>query len=284
MTGPNTEQAEYWGQSESGRKWLTFEDELDANHAPVLDLVLDRSGLAGGMNVLDIGCGTGASVLAAAARIGASGHVTGLDISEPFLQRARDRADKAGCANASFLLADAQVYDFAPELYDSVISRFGVMFFSDPIAAFANIARAMRPGALLTFAAWGDLKQNPWFRTTHAIAAKRLGSPPRMDPHAPGPLAFQDLDRVGNLLEAAGLQMRVGEAVPMDLTPQGSLEDVVAIAAKVGPAARVMAHFEATTEDAEAITRDLAAEFSRYQTDMGIRVPALINLVQAEKP
>jgi len=282
METGNEDQAAYWGQSASGQKWLTFEDQLDANHVPVLDLVLEKAALRPGMQVLDIGCGTGASVIAAAAQVGESGFVTGADISEPFMERARARAAAAGVSNVDFTVADAQSYPFKPESYDAIISRFGVMFFADPVAAFANMARALRPGGQMTFATWGPLAGNPWFSVTHKIAASRLGSPPKLGADAPGPMAFQDVERVTGLFNAAGLSVQV-ETHDMHLTPLGTLSDVVALSTRVGPAARIMGLFEGTEEDAAAIAEGVADAFSAHVTPDGVRLPALINLFQARR-
>ncbi len=277
----NGDQEEFWGKSEMGTRWLTFEDQLDHLFAPVLDLVLDRAALADGMRVIDIGCGTGASALRAAQQVGPKGHVLGVDISEQFLERARNRADQVKLDNLEFRYADAQVAELSSGDVDAMISRFGVMFFTDPGAAFANMARALKPGGQITFAAWAGLSENPWFKIPHISAVKRLGQPPKVDRNAPGPLAFHDRDRVAGLMAQAGLNDIRIEAVPLALTAPASVEDAALLCTRVGPAARVIDHFEGTQEDVDAIVHDVAEEFDAFQTSKGVQVPAVINLLRA---
>lgn len=281
MDSPNADQRDYWSASPSGAKWLTYEDQLDAVLAPVLDLVIARSEIGPGDKVLDIGCGTGASLLAAARAVGSAGDVLGVDISAPFLDRAGQRARAAGPGRISVLNADAQVHAFAPGARDALISRFGVMFFSDPQAAFANMARALRPGGSMTFAAWSGMTNNPWFRVPFEAAAARLGRPPAADPDAPGPMAFQDSPRVMDLMRRAGLDKVSCEVVTVALTPAGGADDVAALCLRVGPAARLMAEFGGSAADAQAIEADILARFSELDRDGRITVPAEINLFRA---
>ena len=284
MDFANKEQAEYWGNSASGTSWLTYEDQLDHLMQPVLDLVLNRSGLTPGMRVLDIGCGTGASTIAAAHHVSPDGHALGIDISNGFLERARNRAQAKGLKNLSFEVTDAQVEPFPANDRDAAISRFGVMFFEDTVAAFANIAKALKPQAKMTFAAWAPLADNLWFKTPFVAAARRLGNPPKVDPNAPGPLAFQDLDRIANMLSDAGLVQIHAEKVCLSLTPKGTVQDAATLCVRVGPAARVISHFEGTEADAAAIQAEVAREFDQFITEQGVRIPATINLFQASRP
>ena len=165
----NQDQAAYWN-SELGRKWVDHEAALDTSFQPVLDLVLNRAALKAGERVLDIGRGTGASTLAAAALVGARGMVEGLDISAPLLARARERA--IGVAAARFTLADAQTHGFVAGGYDVLISRFGVAFFADSVAAFANMGRAIRPGGLCRL---GRAGQEPLVFHWHPCGGRALG-------------------------------------------------------------------------------------------------------------
>ncbi len=283
MLNINGDQEEFWGKSEMGTRWLTFEDQLDTLFQPVLELVLKRSGLSRGMRVLDIGCGTGASALAAAQLVGAEGAVRGIDISEQFLDRARQRASEADLENLAFEYADAQTAELAPGDIDALISRFGVMFFADPTVAFANMARALKPGAQMSFAAWGGLSDNPWFKTPHIAATARLGQPPKVDRNAPGPLAFHDKDRVAGLMADAGLVDVQVTPVPLMLNGPLSVEDAALLCTRVGPAARVIAHFDGTDEDVRAIVETVSRQFEAYATPQGTRIPAVINLLQARR-
>ncbi len=283
MTSENQEQAEFWGNSEQGTKWLTYEDQLDHAFAPVLDLVLNRAALSAGMKVLDIGCGTGVSAIAAARAVGPNGHVLAADISQPFLDRAAKRAERDGLQTLTFQHADAQSYAFAPDQMDAAISRFGVMFFGDSVAAFRNIASALKPGGQMTFASWGPLDANPWFKIPHVAAVRRMGQPPRVDRYAPGPLAFHDIDHVKGLMIQAGLSDITGVAVTLNLTGFGGVEGTAHLVTRVGPAGRVVAHFDGNEADTDAIQQAVAEEFRQYQSSSNVLIPATINLYQARR-
>ncbi|EEX10842.1 methyltransferase, UbiE/COQ5 family [Ruegeria lacuscaerulensis ITI-1157] len=283
MQTANEDQAEYWGNSESGTKWLTFEDKLDHMLAPVLDLVLERADLTPGLRVLDIGCGTGAGTVAAARAVGPDGHVLGADISAPFLDRARQRARDLGLSNAAFRLADAQVTPFAPETRDEAISRFGVMFFGDPVAAFANIAKALVPGGRMTFAARGPLSDNPWFRVPHVAATTHLGQPPKYGKYAPGPLAFHDIDHVVGLMNAAGLTDITADRVALHLPGLRDVAETADLCTRVGPAGRVIAHFDGSEIDFGVIRQAVQDAFEGFVADGKVAIPAVINLYQARR-
>ncbi len=283
MHTPNEEQAEYWGKSSSGVRWLTYEDQLDHVFAPVLNLVLNRANIGDGMRVLDIGCGTGVSSLAAAKRVGSSGHVQSADISQAFLDRAEERARAENLNNMSFLYADAQTHAFAEGEFDAAISRFGVMFFQDSVAAFRNIARALKPGGQMTFAAWGPLSTNPWFKIPHIAAAARLGNPPKYGRYAPGPLAFHDLDHVAGMMAEAGLTDIEANPVPLRLPGYNGVKGTAALCTRVGPAARVISHFNGTERDVAAIETDVAKEVEQFDGKNGVEIPAVINLFQARR-
>ena len=126
----------------------------------VNDLLLARSAVAPGEKVLEVGCGTGAATVPLAEAVGGTGEVVGIDISEPMLAAARERISQSGLRNITLLRADAQVHAFEPNRFDLIASRFGVMFFADPVAAFRNLLGAMRPGGRLCFACWASLEEN----------------------------------------------------------------------------------------------------------------------------
>ncbi|MEQ9258684.1 MAG: class I SAM-dependent methyltransferase [Roseovarius sp.] len=277
---PNRDQAEYWA-SAPGEKWVKHQEKLDALLAPVLARLLEEARLAPGERVLDIGCGTGASTLAAAEQVGRQGAVLGADISPPMLTRAKARAEAAGIGQASFLEADVQAHPFEPASFDATISRFGVMFFADPVAAFANVATALREGGRVAFMAWAGLKENPWFSVPRAAAIERLGAPPPGDPRAPGPMAFAEADYAVGLLEAAGLKDVSATPVSLDLTPTGTLDEVAKFSAYLGPAVRILQEMGGTKEDAAAIAQAVRVEFEPYRTETGLRVPAVLNLLTA---
>ena len=189
-------QAALWNGS-AANAWVANQAILDQMFYP-FEAIL-TSGLLPGQRVLDVGCGNGATTLAAARR---TGHCTGVDISAPMIAVARERARDAGL-DAAFLCADVQDHDFATESFDAVISRFGVMFFPDPVAAFTNLHRAARAGASLRLYAWRSPDENP-FMTTAERAAAPLVSLPATTPGQPGQFAFAENARVRDILARGG--------------------------------------------------------------------------------
>lgn len=196
----NDEQATLWN-GPAGHAWVDEQESLDRMFEPFETMLADA--VIAGSRVLDIGCGTGATTIAAARRAGPEGRVTGIDISEPMLALARERAARAGIA-AQFLRADAQSAELAPASFDSLISRFGVMFFGEPVVAFANLNRATRAGGALNALAFRGAAENPFMTTAERAAAPFLPDLPPRKPDAPGQFAFADRDRVRNILESAG--------------------------------------------------------------------------------
>ena len=153
-----------------------------------------------GESVIDVGCGAGETTLRLAAITGAA---LGVDVSEPLLARARERARAVG-SPARFECADATAYDFSGEAADLMTSRFGVMFFADPAKSFANLRKGLKPRARLVFACWREPKLNPWLMAPYAAAIKHVPAPPRPGPEDPGPFSFADEQRVRRILDEAG--------------------------------------------------------------------------------
>ena len=274
----NDDQREFWN-ARAGAKWCDHQEALDALMQPVLDGVLRRADIVEGQVVLDIGCGAGASSMQVADIVGPQGHVLGLDISETLLERAGLRAGDRG--NLSFEAADAMTHPFDTGSFHHLISRFGVMFFSDPQAAFANMARALVPGGAVTFAAWGQIANNPFFTDAAAAARSVLGSPPKTDPDAPGPFAFRDPLPVIDMLGRAGLVDAACDTQVLNLTPRGTLDEFGALLMDIGPVAGAVAHFQATPAQQAEVRQALVAAFAQYETDRGLRLPAEINFFTA---
>ncbi|WP_135504079.1 class I SAM-dependent methyltransferase [Roseovarius aestuariivivens] len=276
---PNADQAEFWSGT-TGQAWVARQAQFDAMMTPVLDLLMDHAQPAPGEAVLDIGCGTGASLLRVATAVGPDGHVTGVDISPPMLDLARRRVAQAGLDHIETYLADAQTHAFTPRFH-AALSRFGVMFFDDPVAAFANIRTAMRPGGRLTFVSWAGMPDNPWFRFPSKVAQARLGSVPRPDPRAPGPMAFSEQDYVLDILQSAGWDRPRAEIATLDLTPPGTVAEVAEFMGREGPASRVVAHHEGTEADIQAIIAGIATLIEDCKTPEGVRIPARLNVFSA---
>lgn len=199
------QQAALWNGL-AGRAWIDAQSVLDDLFEPFEQLLVDavRTGPAG--TVLDVGCGTGATTLAVARALGADGACTGVDVSDPMIAVARERAERERTP-ARFVCADAQTHAFAPASFDMVVSRFGVMFFADPVRAFANLRRAARDGAGLRLLAWRSAAENPFMTTAQRAAAPLLPQLParaQETPDVPGQFAFADRERVHAVLAAGG--------------------------------------------------------------------------------
>ncbi len=199
----NVEQAEFWSQL--APTWLEFEDQLEQVGGPPGELAMARLELLPGQRVVDLGCGSGRTTLELAARVGPGGEAVGVDISAGMLARARERAARSGTGNVEFVYADVQVHELGEARFDAAHSRFGVMFFADPVAAFANIRKALRPGAVLSFVCWQSVFDNEWMLIPGAAVAGVTGSlPPMPGPDEPGPFSLADPGRVHAVLVAAG--------------------------------------------------------------------------------
>ena len=274
----NADQAAFWS-GDAGQRWVTYQDMLDQQMLPVLEQVLQRAGLQAGQQVLDVGCGTGQSSLMAAEAVGLQGHVLGADISPVMVAQARKRA--AGLSQVKFSEVDVAHHRFEPKQFDNVLSRFGVMFFADPVAAFTNIAYAMKPGAQITFAAWGQIPANPWFTLPARVAKEMLGAPPKSDPDAPGPFAFRDIDHVTAMLRSAGFSDVSGHAEPVRFTLPNGARDFSALTTRIGPAAGTLAYFEADEAARAALEAELYQAFSALPDQA---VPGEINYFTAHLP
>src|SRR6267378_2322750 len=167
----NAEQQEYWN-TVAGPRWVGLGGYVERRVRAVNDLLLARSAVAPGEKVLEIGCGTGAATVPFAEAVGERGEIIGIDISEP--------------------QADAQTHRFEPNSFDLITSRFGVMFFADPVAAFTNLLPAARRGGRLCFACWAALEDNRHWLIPYEVALRHLGPSSSKDPRAPGPMAFSD--------------------------------------------------------------------------------------------
>jgi SAM-dependent methyltransferase len=195
----NAEQIEYWN-SAAGDIWVAQQQRIDLQLDPLGRAALRALAPRPGEHVLDVGCGGGQTTLQLAEAVGRGGRVVGIDISSQLLAAARKRNRQV---QATFELADAQTHQFEPA-FDAIYSRFGVMFFADPVAAFANLRRALKPGGRMAFVCWRREAENPAMTMPMAAAAKYLPPTPPQDPDAPGPFAFADDERLSRILEAAG--------------------------------------------------------------------------------
>ncbi len=279
----NDDQEEYWN-SPAGQKWIDHQAEMDNLLSTVKDRLLEKANLQPGEHVLDIGCGTGATTLEIARQVGEGGSVIGADISDLLLSFAESRVTGAEGGALQFMKADVQTHAFAEGRFDAVTSRFGVMFFNDNIAAFRNLARALRPGGRIQFACWGPFPDNPWFTVPRDVAVARLGTPPPFPPDAPGPFAFADGARVVGLLEEAGFTDCQVSTEGVDLKYTGTVEEASILGSSLGVASRIMSEFDGGPEDLAAIQAGITEGFARFKTETGLSVPASLNFFSARTP
>jgi SAM-dependent methyltransferase len=280
MSDINADQRDFW-TDEAGPAWIAQMDAMDRALAPVLDGVLSRAALTPGERVVDIGCGAGTSTLAAGDAVGTFGKVLGVDISETLLGVAEELAQKR--SNIKLTLADAQTHAFVPGACDCLLSRFGVMFFQDTPAAFANMAKALCPGGRMVFATWAAIPDNPFFTLPAAVAKRVIGPVPKSDPDAPGPFALRDAVWVKDVLTRAGLERIVAEEVALELTPQGDARAIASLMCDIGPAERAISQYTPDAAQREELVAQLIEALGPLQTPEGIRIPALINFFTARK-
>jgi SAM-dependent methyltransferase len=272
----NEDQIKFWNEK-AGQDWTVLQERMDANLAAIGEAVLALADAKSGETVLDVGCGTGATSLALAK---AGANVTGLDVSKPMLDLARSRAIQAGL-DIAFIEADASSYPFEPA-FDLIFSRFGVMFFDDPIGAFANLHKALKPGGRLAFVCWRTAPENLWAFAPLMAAMPFLPEQPPPDPFAPGPFAFADPQRVLSILTDVGFHnfeigkydgvMRMGR-------------DIATIAAQtlqIGPLSRAVGEADEATR--VQIVEAVRAAMGKFTAPDGeIAPPAACWLVSAVK-
>jgi SAM-dependent methyltransferase len=274
----NADQVAYWN-GPAGQRWADRQAAQDVLLKPVADLVADRARLKPGERVIDIGCGSGATAIAFAQKVAPSGHVFGIDISGPMLERARQSAPKD--LPIDFALADATVYPFDPESFDVLASRFGVMFFADPALSFANMRKALKPSGRLAFACWREPRENLFFMAPLMAAYKHVPKLPQLGPEDPGPFAFASEARVRRILGDAGFTGVEMEACPLllDAAIGRGLDGAVQGALEIGPVSRAL---EGQPEDARAaVAASIREALTPFAKGDAVLLPASVWIVTA---
>lgn len=279
--GPNAEQIRYWNEV-MGPQWAAIDTTLSAQIRPHGLRALERLALALGERVIDIGCGGGETTAEIARRVGPGGRAVGIDISEPLAARARTSTAEFG--HAEIRIADAQITSFEPQAFDALFSRFGVMFFANPEAAFSNLLGALRPGGRMAFVCWRDLSENPWMVLPAMAVAKHLPIK-RPEPNAPGPFAFADCERVRGILERAGFVNVNREKVdePMQVAAGESLDGAVALLMRIGPAGAALRDAKAGPELIDAVRVSIREAIAPFENGAGVVIPSASWVVTAER-
>jgi SAM-dependent methyltransferase len=271
----NLQQIEHWN-GPMGKIWAERSDRNEYRLANVQAAMMQFAAPESGMNVLDIGCGCGLTTLALAEAV-SPGRVTGLDVSAPMLETARRAAAEAGL-DVFFVESDAAIHPFRPD-HDLVFSRFGVMFFADPTAAFANIRKALKPGGRLAFCAWRAMAENPWTGAPFEGARDLLPPQPAKESNAPGQFAFADGTRVKRILEEAGFSAVAVERKDVPINLGADLEEAVAESLERGALGTAMVGVDdATREKVRTRVRSVLAPFV---TREGVAPPGSVWLVSA---
>jgi SAM-dependent methyltransferase len=272
----NDEQRERWNGAE-GEFWTSQQARLDRMLAPVIEPLIAFAGPRAATTLIDVGCGCGATTIELARVVGPTGRVVGIDISEPMLALASERTRQFH--NTTCLIGDAATLPLEELGAELIVSRFGVMFFGDPVAAFANLRTGLLPGGRLRFACWRPLHENLWLQIPlHAVYehAPRLAKP---DPDEPSPFAFADTQRVTRILTAAGFS--TPSFTPLDIeidtAAGGTIEDAVLQSSQMGPAKRALADQPDDVRAAaiESIRKALATA--------GTKLPGAVWLVAADQ-
>jgi SAM-dependent methyltransferase len=275
------EQVAYWNGA-GGDRWVAEQERTDAVMGEIAALALARADAKPGEIVIDVGCGCGTTTVGLAKSVAPGGKVVALDVSAPMLGRAQERL--AGADTVDFVLADAAVHDFAGMGADLLFSRFGVMFFGDPIAAFANLRRGMKLGARVVFACWREPKLNPWMMVPLNAAYEHVPRLPKQGPEDPGPFSFGDAARVERILAGAGYVDIGLEPVElaMDLACGKGLDAAVSFVLEIGATSRALQDQPEAlrAKAADSIRQALAA----YVQGDTVPVPAAVWIVRATAP
>ncbi|AOJ34799.1 class I SAM-dependent methyltransferase [Burkholderia metallica] len=275
---PNETQSALWN-GPSGRAWVDTQATIDRMFEPLARLIVEAAATSGARSVLDVGCGTGAVTLAIARRLGAHARCTGIDISAPMIDVAQARAERSG-THARFVCADAQTHVFEPASVDLIVSRFGVMFFDDPVRAFANLRDTARPNARMRFVAWRGAPDNPFMTVAEQAAAPLLPNLPARRPGAPGQFAFGDRRRIASVLSDSGWADITIEPVDLPCAlPESALDDYIT---RLGPVGLALLEVDDATR--RRVVDAMRAAFEPYVDGADVRFDAGCWLVTARAP
>ena len=277
----NEQQTEFWSGS-GGEYWVVNQQQMDTMLQPLGEQALARLDLGNVRHLLDIGCGTGSTTLDIAARLSDGARVTGADLSVPMTDYARSRLAPGGLTNADFMTCDLQIDQLEADVFDAAFSRFGVMFFDQPVTGFSNIRTAMKSGAPLAFVCWQPPSENLWHSLAVATAKQFIEMPAPPERRAPGPFAFAETDYVTGILTDAGF----GDIVIEPHTQTVELfsgQDVRSAAENFARINPIISAFvtEAGEDKAEPLINGLAQALAPHHKDGALHFPSATWLVSA---
>jgi SAM-dependent methyltransferase len=277
---PNAREVEYWNSAHT-RAWAEEHEAIDRLFAGLTQVALNLAAPQRGERVIDIGCGSGTTVLELASRVGSSGYVLGADVSKSSVEKARERIVAVGVRQAEITLCDVSTHIFPANSFDLVFSRFGVMFFVEPVATFTNIRKAMNPDGRLALAVFRTPQENKW--ATAPLAAVRHILPPITPPgpEEPGEFSWADAARVHRILESAGFQdvsLTPHDPV-MPLAAPGGAAEAANFMFRVGPVVRAMS--DASEQQRKEVRAALEAFFRSHEGPQGVVLPGAIWIVTA---
>jgi SAM-dependent methyltransferase len=274
----NEAEVTYWNNA-GGHRWVERQQSQDIILGPILQAALERAQVRHGERVVDIGCGTGASSIALAERAGPPGQVLGVDVSAPMLARAAERLPPG--VQVKFVRADATTYRFEPAAFDLLFSRFGVMFFAEPVRAFANLRTALKPAGRLAFACWRKFDENPWLQVPLRAALEHVPPLPRPGPEDPGPFSFAGEQRVHRILADAGFQSVILEPrdFDLDIACGGGIEEALEAAMALGPTSRALQ--DRAPETRAAVAMSIRRALQPHQRGKQVVLAGAIWLVTA---
>ncbi|MEO9778019.1 MAG: class I SAM-dependent methyltransferase [Sedimentitalea sp.] len=260
---------------EMARPWLEAAPDLETSFSEVFDALFQAANLKSGEAVLDVGCGTGPTLVYAAKEVGPEGSVVGIDVAPPLVAVAQKRAPK----NVELIVGDAGTHGYEQGSFDAIVANFGIMFFNDNTAAFENLRSAMKPRGRMAATFWATPPENPWFSMPRRIVDSFVDDVPRPDPSGPGPMRFGDPASLETIMENSGWKPKF-RTLDLMLRPPGSAERVADLHMKV-TVGMMLKGVEVSEQKLSEIRMAVADACQQYQCEEGIAVPAKIHVVEA---
>ena len=261
------------------QSWIKNDGIMDEKLKPVSDILFESIGIPEGRKFLDIGCGAGSTTIRLGGLVSSGASVTGIDISEPMVSFAKEKAK--AIENVEFVLGNAQTYEFGPDKFDGVLSRMGVMFFADPIQGFSNIHSALNRGAFLTFACWAPVEEGELTDLLLRTALKHTGKPHNDPGTAVGPDAFNDKEHVKSILSSSGFSNLSIETLKIHSRARMSPEEDASVNMEIGCAQRIMVDAEADDVTRGRIYEELLTISKEHQDGDYVGYDRSIHIVSA---